>query len=325
MNWYYAQGDQRQGPLSDSEFEALITAGTINEKTLVWKDGMPNWLPLKEARPAGATAGTAPAGWIRCTATGRLFPPEEIVYIDGKPYSAAAKPAVLQSVLQSGALPTSELERNGPPWERRQELGFFPAIVQTVRGILLEPAILFAGMKRTGGLATPLGYHVLLSWMGGLAAIGYQAIYQFGLRSAMPHPAQSPVFPAVLGVGFFIGWEVFMPVVLVIASFISSGILHLSLMLCQGAKQPFETTFRTYCYTSGSLAPLQFIPFCGAYIAGIWGLVSMCIGMAKTHEITTGRAVLAVLLPTVLCCAAAFFIIAAIMGSVIAAQAAHPH
>ena len=38
------------------------------------------------------------------------------------------------------------------------------------------------------------------------------------------------------------------------------------------------------------------------FIAGIWALILNCIGLARAHEIETGRAVLAVLLPVILCC-----------------------
>jgi len=321
MNWYYAQGDQRQGPVSDSELDALLAAGTINENTLVWKEGMANWTALKEARPSGAAADVPP-GYIRCTATGRFFPPEEIVYLDGKPYSAAAKPGVLQGVLQTGTLPSSELERTGPAWENRETLGFFPAVWQTIRGALIEPAATFSNMRREGGLGAPLGYFIMTSWAGGLVTLLFQFLIQMGTRSAMPQ-GQSQAFPMVWGAGFFIGWALLMPVALVIGSFITAGIFHLSLMICQGAKQPFETTYRTYCYASGSAAALQLIPVCGAYASGIWGLVSLCIGIARTHEITTGRAVLAILLPSAVCCIAIVFIIIAVAGAIAASQGAH--
>ena len=50
--------------------------------------------------------------------------------------------------------------------------------------------------------------------------------------------------------------------------FLTSGLVHLSLMICGSAKQPFETTFCAYCYTNGAAALLQIIPLCGAYISG---------------------------------------------------------
>src|SRR5271166_4334493 len=41
-----AEGDQRS--LSDGEIAAAYLAGTITEDTFCWKDGMGDWLPLKE-------------------------------------------------------------------------------------------------------------------------------------------------------------------------------------------------------------------------------------------------------------------------------------
>jgi hypothetical protein len=322
MNWYYALGDQRQGPISDADLDALIATGKVTENTLVWREGMPNWAPLKEARPAAAA--DVPPGWIRCTATGRYFPPEEIVYLDGKPYSAAAKPGVLQEVMQTGALPSSDIERDGPPWEIREKLGFFPAIVQTVKGVLLEPSATFAKMKRQGGLGRPLVYYALLSWVGGVVALAYNFGIQSATNSFVPHN-QNPFNPMVFGAGFMVIWALLMPVILVLSAFVGSGILHLSLMLCQGAKQPFETTFRVHCYAMGSVAPLQFIPICGAYAAIVWSIVAVCIGFAKAHEITTGRAVLATLLPMAVCCVAGIFIVVAVMGSIAAASQSGHH
>jgi hypothetical protein len=44
------------------------------------------------------------------------------------------------------------------------------------------------------------------------------------------------------------------------------------------------------------------IPVCGGLIAAVWGLVVNCIGLARAHETDTGRAVLAVMLPVIVCC-----------------------
>jgi hypothetical protein len=284
---------------------------------------MANWAPLKEARAAGAGGEAVPPGWIRCTATGRYFPPEEIVYLDGKPYSAAAKPAVLQGVLQTGALPSAEMDRTGPAWEHRQELGFLPAITQTVKGVLLDPATTFAAMKREGGLGNPLGYDVLMSWIGFIVAAAYNLGFQAVMGTMTPR-SQTQFNPMAWGAVAIVAMIVLMPLFTVISAFIASGILHLSLMICQGAKQPFETTFRAHCYAMGSVAPLQFIPFCGAYAAIIWAIVALCIGVAKSHEIGTGRAVLAVLLPSIVCCLLAFFIGATFVGFAAAgAQSGH--
>ena len=76
MNWYYDQGGQRQGPIPEAELDRLLASGTITLSTLVWCEGMADWAPLGKARAAsGAGAESVPEGWIRCTATGRYFPP----------------------------------------------------------------------------------------------------------------------------------------------------------------------------------------------------------------------------------------------------------
>ncbi len=326
MNWYYEQGGQRQGPVPDSEIDVLLSSGAITPATLVWREGMENWAPLRDVRSAPASAaapaGDPPAGWIRCTATGRYFPPEQIVYIDGKPYSAEAKPAVLQGVLQSGAMPAGmDVDRDGPAWERRDQLGLMKAAWETMKAVLLNPTDTFARMKREGGIGTPLVYNLILSSIGSIVGLAYQFLFNMGTRSMIPADAPQS---AMIGVGFtagmFVGAAIFMPVFIAISTFVGSGLLHLSLMICGGAKQSFETTLRTHCYVAGSCSIVQVVPVCGALVSGIWALVCMCIGISKTHEISVGRAVLAVLLPSIVCCTAAIFIAMAVAGAVIAAQ-----
>ena len=102
---------------------------------------------------------------------------------------------------------------------------------------------------------------------------------------------------------FFI---ILVPLFVIITTFISSGIFHLCLMIVGGAKQPFETTFRVVCFAGGSANPLLVIPFCGGLIGGIWKIVLYCIGFARAHETDTGPAVLAVILPLVVCCGGIF-------------------
>jgi hypothetical protein len=308
MNWYYAQGEQRQGPVSEADFEALIAAGTITPETLVWKEGMANWLPLREVRAGGAAEGAAPPGWIRCTATGRFFPPEEIVYIEGKPYSMGAKPAVLQGLMQTGALPTDESDRTGPPWENRSQLGFFPAIWQTIRGVMLEPAQTFAKMKREGGLGEPLMFCVLIGMVGVVVTLIYQFAFGLNIQSFMQGfmpPGSRSTLAAQSGanmVGMVIGAVLAPFIIAFLYCFLASGIFHLSLMLCSGIKRPFETTFRTNCYAFGATSILQIVPLCGGLIAVVWWMVALCIGTAKTHEISTGKSVLGILLPVGVCC-----------------------
>lgn len=46
--WYYAVGNQRQGPVTISFIKHLFSDGQIGHDTLVWKKGMAQWTPLKD-------------------------------------------------------------------------------------------------------------------------------------------------------------------------------------------------------------------------------------------------------------------------------------
>jgi hypothetical protein len=104
--------------------------------------------------------------------------------------------------------------------------------------------------------------------------------------------------------------------------FIVSAILHVCLMIVGGAKQPFETTFRVVCFAEGSVSPLLVIPFCGGLISGIWKIILYCVGLARAHETDTGRAVIAVFLPLIVCCGGGL-LIAMMIGAFGAWSAGH--
>jgi hypothetical protein len=72
---------------------------------------------------------------------------------------------------------------------------------------------------------------------------------------------------------------------------------------------------RVVCFTGGSANLFSMIPVCGWVIALVYTVVLECIGLSRAHETTTGKALLAVLLPFFLCCCAAGVLIAALFGS----------
>lgn len=51
MRWYYANNNQRQGPVGEFEFARLVREGVIKSDTLVWRQGMPDWQTYAEAAP----------------------------------------------------------------------------------------------------------------------------------------------------------------------------------------------------------------------------------------------------------------------------------
>jgi len=362
MNWFYESGGSQQGPISEAELDRLLAEGKITTETLVWREGMAGWMPMKIARPthspsdldyevtrpgapvppsAGPAASLTPGvatppaegaapipgngsdfpqpGWIRCSYTGRYFPPSEIVYIEGRPYSAAAKPQVLANLTTGQALPSLE----GPPWEDRDRLGFWKALVETVKAVLLRPAQCFASMRREGGLGSPLLFWLLTAAVG--LAIGqlYGVMFQgamLGLTNSSGASGQTQLFKLQTMLGAFS--VIVYPVMMFVFLFIQAGLTHLMLMALKAANHPFQTTLRVFAYGFGAAGTLHLIPMCGSLIAGLWGLVSICIGMGPAQKTTAGKGVAAVLLPLLVCCIGIGSVYALIIGAVVASSGA---
>lgn len=269
---HITRGTTSLGTFSEEEVREGLRTGRFTSSDLGWKEGMSTWEPLSRwsefAAGAAATPPSAPGSTMVPTAG-----------------PAADTPA----------------PRSGLPWENRASRPFFNAFIETLQMVLSRPAVAFTAMKREGGLADPLIYALIGECFGFVVYFVYSMLFQsFGVFTDRNNPM---AHLAAMGVGWVL-LLILAPVFVVIGAFIASGILHVCLMIVGGAKQGFETTFRVVCYAGGSVGPLLVIPVCGGLIAIVWRIALNCIGLAKAHETDTGRAVLAVFLPLIVCCGA---------------------
>jgi hypothetical protein len=258
------RGTTSLGVFSEQEVREGLSAGRFAPTDIGWREGMATWQPLSQFPEFGGAA--AP-----------VLPP-----------------------VQPGATPTSTTVagRTGLPWEHRQERGFFNAFIETLTMVLTRPAEAFSVMKREGGLGEPLIYALIGGCLGGVVS----ALFSLGFQSIGLFADKNNSLAAMTGMGIGFGTIIFVPLFIVIVLFIWSGLAHLCLMIFGGANQSFETTFRVFAFTQGSAGPLQIIPLCGGLISGIWAIVCNCTGLARAQETDTGRALLAVLSPLIVCC-----------------------
>jgi hypothetical protein len=231
---------------------------------------------------------------------------------DWRPLSdfAVEKLTALAATAPSATLGEEIAPEAGLPWEHREQLGFFKAFFDTVSVLLMKPTEAFVMMKREGGFADPL----LFALIGGSAGTIASTLYQIGLAS-IPAVGGNNSIVALFGWGGVIGFLVLTPLFMAAGMFLGSGLLHLSLMLFGGANKPFETTFRVVCFSCGAAYLFSIIPFCGGYITPIYNIVLQCIGISRAHEITMGKAVLAVLLPLVVCCGIFVVVMGMLIGT----------
>jgi hypothetical protein len=257
------RGATSLGAFSEEEVREGLRTGRFASTDIGWREGMANWQSLSQFPELGAAAPAAPPAQTAAGATSEVAAP-----------------------------------RSGLPWEHRQQRGLFNAFVETLVMVLTKPGEAFTIMKREGGLGEPLIYALI---GGGLGVIVW-FIFSLALNSfGFLNPRETSFGPMVgTSVSFVV--LVCRLVAVAVAPFIFGGLVHLSLMLVGGANKGFETTFRVISFSQGSTAPLQLVPCCGGLVALVWCLVANCIGVARAHEIDTGRATLAVFLPVVVCC-----------------------
>ena len=263
------------GTFSEDEVREGLRSGKFVGTDLGWREGMATWQPLAQISEFAQETGPGGAASPQPQFTG----------------AGAIAPAATIA------------PRPGLPWDDRQQRGILRAFFDTLVIVLTKPAEAFTAMKREGGFGEPLIYAIIGGSVGGVIYF----LYNFLLSSAHMLGSHENPMMQMMGGGirplFFI---ILVPLFVTIATFIGSGIFHLCLMIVGGAKQPFETTFRVVCFAGGSANPLLVIPICGGLIGGIWKIVLYCIGFARAHETDTGRAVLAVALPLIVCCGGIF-------------------
>ncbi len=184
----------------------------------------------------------------------------------------------------------SSEERPAPSWESGE--GFIGAFIQTTREVLFSPTQFFKKITGSKGYWAPLIYGVICGVIGGCMAILWQWLFASKLI-----PAQVLSMIPFLSI-FLTFFLIALPFMIAFSLLLGSAITHLCVMIVGGNKKGFETTFRALAYAySGNLFGI--IPFIGTSIGGIYTLVLTIFGVREGHEISTGKAVLAVLLPLI--------------------------
>ena len=176
------------------------------------------------------------------------------------------------------------------PWESGE--GFLWAFLRTTREALFSPTQFFRKVAKGEGYWSPLIYGVICGVIGGGTSILWQWLVFSQLIPIQLFPA-IPIFSLSV-----IIVAVTLPFVVAFSVLAVSGVTHLCLMLVGGNKKGFESTFRLVSYAfSGYLFGV--IPFLGNPIGGIYALILTILGVRECHGISTGKAVLAVLLPII--------------------------
>lgn len=223
--------------------------------------------------------------------------------------------------------PSGGTTDDGPrlPWEERDRLGFLDALIETVKLLVTAPKDAFSRLRLDGDLIWPLVFGFILSWVGQVFGQVWSLIFGSAVQSMMGGLSSFEGM-AAFGAGSVIqviATLALWPIIFLIFIFIGTGVYHLCLMLVGGVERSpmgFEGTLKVVSYTQVT-SLLSVIPILGGLIAVIATLVLTVIGFVEVHKTTQGKAILAVVIPLILCCICAG-VIAMMFGAAIAAAAA---
>ncbi|HWV37546.1 MAG TPA: YIP1 family protein [Vulgatibacter sp.] len=169
------------------------------------------------------------------------------------------------------------------PWEERDRLGFFPALVETWKRSVFQPTAFFSTLS-PGPVGPAWGYAVLISVPSvvltvlGLSLMGGdEAWRETGIG----------LLPLAIGAA----------ILSTVSVWINAAVLHVCALIAGAASQGFDATFRSVAYSTGP-SIFAWVPLVGG-LSGIWVLVLEVIAIQNLQRTTRGRAILAVLLPVI--------------------------
>jgi hypothetical protein len=171
--------------------------------------------------------------------------------------------------------------------------GFIGAFLKTIREALFSPTRFFKKVATGEGYWTPLIYGIITGIIGRFADFfwAWLVVIPFLPPSIRNFLAISYTFALVIIIFSMPLWVAF-------SILLWSGITHFCLIIVRGSKKGFEGTFRAISY-SYSARLFHIVPFIGSTIGFVYRIVLAIIGVREAHGITTGRALIAILLPLI--------------------------
>lgn len=188
----------------------------------------------------------------------------------------------------------------GIAWEEPKPRDWLKALIQTIREILTQPTHFFQKVAFGQDLKRPLWFAIIINTTMFLVAQAFNRGLGLSPFNFQGKGVQVDWLNS-FSVAFLPFAILFMAVCVVLSLFVSAGVNHFCLYLLGAANRNFEQTLRVVCYSAAPFV-LCFVPVVGAGAGWLWSFVLTIIGLKTVHRTSTARAVLACLLPILVCC-----------------------
>ncbi|MEM8960635.1 MAG: YIP1 family protein [Acidobacteriota bacterium] len=190
------------------------------------------------------------------------------------------------------------------PWDDRERIGIPNALIETAKLIATDPTEAFRRVREDGDFIGPIIYALIFGVAGAIVSQLWNMLFGNAMTAMlggglgdMMASTGSGMFGAIVGI-------LAAPIYVLIGLFVGAGIIHLSTMVVGIANQSpngFEGTFKIAAFVQ-TVQVAVLVPVIGPFAAGIWAIVLWVIGIMQVHRADSTKAVIAVLLPVVLCC-----------------------
>ncbi len=111
MQWYYSVNDQQIGPVSQDELGTLLKTGTVTPDTLVWHDGMADWVPLQDV-PGQPVEASIPQDSEVCAMCHGPHPADDMLRFEQTWICVGCKPLFVQTLKEGGRVGSYGLWRS---------------------------------------------------------------------------------------------------------------------------------------------------------------------------------------------------------------------
>ena len=226
MQWFFLSDTQEQVPVNEEHIAGLVQTGVIRPNTMMWREGMPQWIAASEVKPelfankhvvpvVGAAATARQTAALRpsaspaapaAAATGQMHPAS----------AAAPTTGVLQNVEASTVREIAHAFAKASGWMKLIAVFF---ILGGVLYILMALLTLVSGMSVEGGLIPSLLMSLVTAGLGGvvlwMGTLLFQAPSkaQLAERTGQKHPLLSAM---AMNGRFFKIWGISIIAVLVL-------------------------------------------------------------------------------------------------------------
>lgn len=193
------------------------------------------------------------------------------------------------------------LEPVPTPWERRAELGWWRALVDTTRELLMRPGALFDRMSWDQALgvtwffllvaapADMIGTLLPRLWFDPEAEAEKMRLVGRAFEGPTGSGAISRALEFMISDTFLALNVLSAPLVMLLGLVLSAGVTHVALRVLRKASGGWTATYRVFAYAAAPMV-LSVVPFIGWFAGVLWWTVLQVVGLMRAHRISVGSA-----------------------------------